>query len=143
VRGPFLDLDRAEVLKTLIVTAYGGFLVRKQRSGAWSSAARRAFLTGASASVKGYAESAPFAMGKFALRGLAQSLAREFARRTSMSALRHRRRHRARRRRCGAAARGQDGMLRPDAIAETYLRCIGSIARLGVRGGFATLVEKF
>src|SRR3546814_11265206 len=35
-------------------------------------------LTGASASVKGYAQSAPFAMGKFGLRGLAQSLAREF-----------------------------------------------------------------
>jgi NAD(P)-dependent dehydrogenase (short-subunit alcohol dehydrogenase family) len=36
-------------------------------------------LTGASASVKGYAQSAPFAMGKFALRGLAQSMARELA----------------------------------------------------------------
>ena len=36
-------------------------------------------FTGASASVKGYAESAPFAMGKFALRGLAQSMARELA----------------------------------------------------------------
>jgi NAD(P)-dependent dehydrogenase (short-subunit alcohol dehydrogenase family) len=35
------------------------------------------FFTGASASVKGYAQSAPFAMAKFALRGLAQSLARE------------------------------------------------------------------
>ena len=36
-------------------------------------------LTGASASVKGYKHSAPFAMGKFALRGLAQSIARELA----------------------------------------------------------------
>ncbi|HEV7801486.1 MAG TPA: SDR family NAD(P)-dependent oxidoreductase, partial [Burkholderiales bacterium] len=36
-------------------------------------------FTGASASVKGYAQSAPFAMGKFALRGLAQSLARELS----------------------------------------------------------------
>jgi NAD(P)-dependent dehydrogenase (short-subunit alcohol dehydrogenase family) len=36
-------------------------------------------LTGASASVKGYAQSAPFAMGKFALRGLAQSMARELS----------------------------------------------------------------
>ncbi len=36
-------------------------------------------FTGASASVKGYAQSAPFAMGKFALRGLAQSMARELA----------------------------------------------------------------
>ena len=30
-----------------------------------------------SAGVKGFAQSAPFAMGKFALRGLAQSMARE------------------------------------------------------------------
>ena len=36
-------------------------------------------FTGASASVKGYAQSAAFAMGKFALRGLAQSMARELA----------------------------------------------------------------
>ena len=36
-------------------------------------------FTGASASVKGYAQSAPFAMGKFALRGLAQSMARELS----------------------------------------------------------------
>ena len=41
-------------------------------------------FTGASASVKGYAQSAPFAMGKFALRGLAQSLARSFRRKASM-----------------------------------------------------------
>ena len=36
-------------------------------------------FTGASASVKGYPQSAPFAMGKFALRGLAQSMARELS----------------------------------------------------------------
>ena len=34
-------------------------------------------LTGASASVKGYPNSSSFALGKFGLRGLAQSLARE------------------------------------------------------------------
>ncbi|HYL26095.1 MAG TPA: SDR family NAD(P)-dependent oxidoreductase, partial [Burkholderiales bacterium] len=79
VRGPFLDLDRAEVLKTLIVTAHGGFLVAQAALGRMVERGRGAlFFTGASASVKGYAESAPFAMGKFALRGLAQSLAREF-----------------------------------------------------------------
>jgi NAD(P)-dependent dehydrogenase (short-subunit alcohol dehydrogenase family) len=77
-RGPFIDLDPAEVEKALAVTAYGAFLVAQQ-------AARRMLpnqhgailLTGASAGVKGYAQSAPFAMGKFALRGLAQSMARE------------------------------------------------------------------
>jgi len=36
-------------------------------------------FTGASAGIKGYPRSAPFAMGKFALRGLAQSMARELA----------------------------------------------------------------
>ena len=35
------------------------------------------FFTGASASIKGFPNSCVFAMGKFGLRGLAQSLARE------------------------------------------------------------------
>ena len=80
VRGPFVELDAAEVERAIAVTAFGGFLVAQE-------AARRMlpkkngaiFFTGASASVKGYAQSAPFAMGKFALRGLAQSMARELA----------------------------------------------------------------
>jgi NAD(P)-dependent dehydrogenase (short-subunit alcohol dehydrogenase family) len=79
-RGPFVDLDPAEVEKALAVTAFGAFLVAQQ-------AARRMLpkqhgailLTGASAGVKGYAQSAPFAMGKFALRGMAQSMARELS----------------------------------------------------------------
>ncbi len=77
-RGPLAELVPAEVEKALAVTAFGGFLVAQE-------AARRMLpkgegvilLTGASASVKGYPQSAPFAMGKFALRGLAQSMARE------------------------------------------------------------------
>ena len=80
VRGPFLELDREEVKKTLMVTAYGGFLVAQAAVKRMLERGRGSlFFTGASASVKGYAESAPFAMGKFALRGLAQSLARELA----------------------------------------------------------------
>ena len=80
VRGAFLELDRAEVLKTMVVTAYGGFLVAQAALKRMVERGRGAlFFTGASASVKGYAESAPFAMGKFALRGLAQSMARELA----------------------------------------------------------------
>jgi len=79
-RGPLVDLDADEVEKSLRVSALGGFFVAQ-------AAARRMlpqghgaiFFTGASASVKGYAQSAPFAMGKFALRGLAQSMARELA----------------------------------------------------------------
>ncbi len=79
-RGPFVELDPLDVEKALAVTAYGAFLVAQQ-------AARRMLpkkhgailLTGASAGVKGYPQSAPFAMGKFALRGLAQSMARELS----------------------------------------------------------------
>jgi NAD(P)-dependent dehydrogenase (short-subunit alcohol dehydrogenase family) len=79
-RGPFVEIDPLDVEKALAVTAYGAFLVAQQ-------AARRMLpkkhgailLTGASAGVKGYPQSAPFAMGKFALRGLAQSMARELS----------------------------------------------------------------
>lgn len=77
-RGVFVDLDPADVERCLMVSAFGGFLVAQQA--AKRMVAKRdgvILLTGASASVKGYAQSAPFAMGKFALRGLAQSLARE------------------------------------------------------------------
>jgi NAD(P)-dependent dehydrogenase (short-subunit alcohol dehydrogenase family) len=79
-RGPLLDLDPADVEKALLVSAYGGFLVAQQAARRMLPKARGAIVfTGASASVKGYAQSAPFAMGKFALRGLAQSMARELS----------------------------------------------------------------
>jgi NAD(P)-dependent dehydrogenase (short-subunit alcohol dehydrogenase family) len=77
-RGPFVELDPAEVEKALMVTAFGGFLVGQQAVKRMLPKKHGAIVfTGASASVKGYAQSAPFAMGKFALRGLAQSMARE------------------------------------------------------------------
>ncbi len=77
-RGPLVELDPGEVEKTLAVSAFGGFLVAQQAAKRMLPRGRGAILfTGASASVKGYAQSAPFAMGKFALRGLAQSMARE------------------------------------------------------------------
>jgi NAD(P)-dependent dehydrogenase (short-subunit alcohol dehydrogenase family) len=79
-RGPFAELDAAEVAKSLNVTAYAGFLVAQEAVKRMLPRGHGAILfTGASASVKGYAQSAPFAMGKFALRGLAQSMARELA----------------------------------------------------------------
>jgi NAD(P)-dependent dehydrogenase (short-subunit alcohol dehydrogenase family) len=78
VRGPFIDLDPAAVHRTLDVTAFGAFLVAQQAARRMLAAGSGTImLTGASASVKGYPQSAPFAMGKFALRGLAQSMARE------------------------------------------------------------------
>jgi len=68
------------VEKSLRVSALGGFHVAQAAARRMLPAGRGAiFFTGASASVKGYAQSAPFAMGKFALRGLAQSMARELA----------------------------------------------------------------
>jgi NAD(P)-dependent dehydrogenase (short-subunit alcohol dehydrogenase family) len=76
--GPIADLAPEAVRKAIEISAFGGYLTVRE-------AARRMIpkgygailLTGASASVKGYPHSAAFAMGKFALRGLAQSTARE------------------------------------------------------------------
>jgi NAD(P)-dependent dehydrogenase (short-subunit alcohol dehydrogenase family) len=79
-RGAFVDLVPAEVAQAISVSAYGGFLVAQQAVKRMLPKHHGAILfTGASASVKGYAQSAPFAMGKFALRGLAQSMARELS----------------------------------------------------------------
>jgi NAD(P)-dependent dehydrogenase (short-subunit alcohol dehydrogenase family) len=80
VRGPVADLEPADVERALAVTAFGGFLAAQQAARRMLTKKRGAILfTGASASVKGYPRSAAFAMGKFALRGLAQSMARELA----------------------------------------------------------------
>jgi NAD(P)-dependent dehydrogenase (short-subunit alcohol dehydrogenase family) len=80
VRGPITDLEPEEVERAIAVTAFGGFLVAQQAARRMLARKRGAILfTGASASIKGYPQSAPFAMGKFALRGLAQSMARELA----------------------------------------------------------------
>ncbi|WP_407157945.1 SDR family NAD(P)-dependent oxidoreductase [Bradyrhizobium sp. STM 3557] len=79
-RGPFIDLVPADVAQAIAVSAFGGFLVAQQAAQRMLPNRHGAILfTGASASVKGYAQSAPFAMGKFALRGLAQSMARELS----------------------------------------------------------------
>lgn len=79
-RGPFVSLVASEVEQAMRVSAFGGFLVAQESAKRMVPKGHGAILfTGASASVKGYAQSAPFAMGKFALRGLAQSMARELA----------------------------------------------------------------
>jgi NAD(P)-dependent dehydrogenase (short-subunit alcohol dehydrogenase family) len=123
-RGPFVELDPEEVRKAIDVSAYGGFLVAQEavkrmlpkRSGA-------IVFTGASASVKGYAQSAPFAMGKFALRGLAQSMARELSPQgihvghvVVDGGIRHARRP--------ESPDAPDALLDPDAIAQTYLHLL-------------------
>ncbi|MFD0915384.1 SDR family NAD(P)-dependent oxidoreductase [Pseudahrensia aquimaris] len=77
-RGPISELDPSDVENALMVTAYGAFLMAHHASKRMlGSNAGTMLFTGASAGVKGFANSAPFAMGKFALRGLCQSLARE------------------------------------------------------------------
>jgi NAD(P)-dependent dehydrogenase (short-subunit alcohol dehydrogenase family) len=79
-RGPLADLVPADVAQAIAVSAFGGFLVAQQAAKRMLPNKSGAILfTGASASVKGYAQSASFAMGKFALRGLAQSMARELS----------------------------------------------------------------
>ena len=79
-RGIFTELVPAEVANSIAVSAFGGFLVAQQAAKRMLPNQHGAILfTGASASIKGYPQSAPFAMGKFALRGLAQSMARELS----------------------------------------------------------------
>ncbi|MGJ4901544.1 SDR family NAD(P)-dependent oxidoreductase [Bradyrhizobium sp. HKCCYLS2058] len=79
-RGALTDLVPADVQQSIAVSAFGGFLVAQQAAQRMLPNKHGAILfTGASASIKGYAQSAPFAMGKFALRGLAQSMARELS----------------------------------------------------------------
>lgn len=79
LRGPLAELDPEGVRKAVEVTAFGAFLTVQQAARRMVPQGRGAILlTGATAGLKGYAGSAAFAMGKFALRGLAQSAAREF-----------------------------------------------------------------
>jgi NAD(P)-dependent dehydrogenase (short-subunit alcohol dehydrogenase family) len=123
-RGPFVELDPDEVAKSLTVSAFAGFLVGQEAAKRMLPRGNGAILfTGASASVKGYAQSAPFAMGKFALRGLAQSMARELSPQGIHVAhfvidggIRSARR--------AEAPDRPDSMLDPDAIAENYLNVL-------------------
>jgi NAD(P)-dependent dehydrogenase (short-subunit alcohol dehydrogenase family) len=123
-RGPFVDLDPAEVEKSIAVTAYGAFLVAQQAVRRMLPNGRGVILfTGASAGVKGYPQSAPFAMGKFALRGLAQSMARELhpqgihvAHVVIDGGIRSARR--------AEPPDKPDSLLDPDAIAASYLHVI-------------------
>src|ERR1700728_3032689 len=119
-RGPITDLDADAVARAIAVSAFGGFLVGQQAARHMLPRGTGAILfTGASASVKGYVHSAAFAMGKFALRGLAQSMARELAPQGLHVA------HFVIDGGIRSAARPDpndkpDSMLDPDAIAETY-----------------------
>jgi NAD(P)-dependent dehydrogenase (short-subunit alcohol dehydrogenase family) len=135
-RGPFVDLDPAEVERSIAVTAFGAFLVAQQAVRRMLPNGRGVVLfTGASAGVKGYPQSAPFAMGKFALRGLAQSMARELhpqgihvAHVVIDGGIKSARR--------SEAPDKPDSLLDPDAIATSYLHIISQ-----PRSAWATEIE--
>lgn len=120
--GPITEIAAADVQRALAISAFGGFLVGQQAAIRMVARASGVILfTGASASVKGYKQSAAFAMGKFALRGLAQSMARELAPRGVHVAhvvidggIRSDKRP--------VPADRPDSLLDPDAIAAAYLQ---------------------
>lgn len=122
-RGPLTELDPEEVQKTLQVCAFGAFLFAQQAAKRMLVRGSGTILfTGASAGVKGYPRSAHFAMGKFALRGLAQSMARELHPQNIHvghvvidGGIRSARRQ---------DEPGTDKLLDPDAIAQSYLHLI-------------------
>ena len=119
MRGPVGNLDPIAVKKALDITCFGAFLVAQESTKRMLKAGKGSiFFTGATAGVKGFANSSVFAMGKFGLRALAQSLARELHPQnihighfvidggiTSNS----------------TANKSVDRTLDPDAIAQTYL----------------------
>jgi NAD(P)-dependent dehydrogenase (short-subunit alcohol dehydrogenase family) len=120
VRGALVDLPPDDVKRAIDISAFGGFLVSQQAARRMLPKSHGAiFLTGATAGVKGFALSATFAMGKFALRGLAQSMARELSPKGIHVA------HFVIDGGIRSATRpvpdnAPDSLLDPDAIAETY-----------------------
>ncbi|MFO1081516.1 MAG: SDR family NAD(P)-dependent oxidoreductase [Reyranellaceae bacterium] len=119
-RAPFVDLAAEDVRRAIDISAFGAFLVSQQAARRMLPKGHGAiFLTGATAGVKGFAQSATFAMGKFALRGLAQSMARELSPKGIHVAhfvidggIRSAGRP--------VPAEAPDSLLDPDAIAESY-----------------------
>lgn len=125
VKGPVAELDPDAVRRSLDITAFGAFLTGRAAAarmlGQEGDVRGTILFTGASAGVKGFPESAPFAMGKFAQRGLAQSMARELHPKgihvawiNIDGAILN----------PGRVATSPDAMLDPDAIAEAYLQLI-------------------
>ncbi len=128
-RGPLTELEPEAVRRAIEVTAFGAFLVgqaaaqRMQDQAEIDGRRGTILFTGASAGVKGFAQSAPFAMGKFAQRGLAESMARELHPKgihvawiNIDGAIRNPGRT--------EPADRPDSMLDPDAIAANYLNLI-------------------
>jgi short-subunit dehydrogenase len=123
VRGGIVEVDPEDTQKAINITCFGAFLVAQEAAKRMvERGSGSIFFTGASASVKGYANSSVFAMGKFGLRGLAQALARELQPKNIH--IGHfvidggiKADHRPERN-----DPGDDSMLDPESIAETYLQ---------------------
>ena len=78
IRGDLLTLDVATAAAAIQTTAIGALVTAQEAARRMLPKGRGSiFFTGATAGIKGFARSSVFAMGKFAVRGLAQSLARE------------------------------------------------------------------
>jgi len=122
VRGPIDQVDPEEVHQALDVTAFGSFLVAQQAAAVMKKRGKGTILfTGASAGVKGFPNSAAFAMGKFAQRGLAESMARELHPQNIHvcwvnidGAIRN----------PGRVEQTPGSMLDPDAVAQNYLSIV-------------------
>jgi NAD(P)-dependent dehydrogenase (short-subunit alcohol dehydrogenase family) len=129
-RGPVADLDPEDVRKAVEVTAFGSFLMgqaaaRIMQDQPEEGGKRGTILfTGASAGVKGFAQSAPFAMGKFAQRGLAQSMARELHPKGIHVAWVNIDGGISNAARAERTDDGTDKMLDPDALAVAYMQLI-------------------
>jgi len=122
LRGSISELDPKTTLNAIKITCFGAFLVAQQAARRMEKRGNGSiFFTGASAGVKGFANSSVFAMGKFGLRGLAQSLSRELHPKNihighfvidggiSQEAVNN------------SSSGGDDRMLEPDEIAKTYM----------------------
>ncbi|WP_299600127.1 SDR family NAD(P)-dependent oxidoreductase [uncultured Tateyamaria sp.] len=129
-RGPITELDPEEVRRAVEVTAFGSFLMgqaaaRIMQDQEEQDGKRGTILfTGASAGVKGFAQSAPFAMGKFAQRGLAESMARELHPKGVHVAWVNIDGGISNTARTERTDDGTDKMLDPDAIATAYMQLI-------------------
>ncbi len=78
IRKPVLEISSHEFINAWKLSCYGGFLVGREAAKYMVPRAKGSiFFTGATASIKGFPSSAAFAVGKFGLLGLAESMARE------------------------------------------------------------------
>ena len=121
IRGEITEIDVEEVRDAILTTCYGGFLVGQEAAKIMKRVGSGTIMfTGASAGVKGFPKSATFAMGKFGLRGLAQSMARELhpqnihvAHVVVDGGIHSEEKN-------SFSGEGEDNWLSPDAIADTY-----------------------